>query len=113
MIKRETFQLLKQMTVYYDQFVVDQEKVNRWHDVLKEYSFEQVEGNLLKFVKESNFPPKLADLLPKPESSSTIPNSEETRKIIYHQSVQASEEVKQRELKKIRVILGIVRGEGQ
>ena len=35
MIKRETFELLKRIAVFYDQFVVNQEKVNMWHEVLK------------------------------------------------------------------------------
>ncbi|WP_312474760.1 replicative helicase loader/inhibitor [Neobacillus sp.] len=109
MIKRETFELLKRIAVFYDQFVVNQEKVNLWHEVLKEYTFEEIQGNLLTFVKDSSFPPKLSDLIPKATNSKTVPNSEETKKRTPRLE-PASEWVIQRELAKMRAILGIDRG---
>ncbi|MDR7001361.1 replicative helicase loader/inhibitor [Neobacillus niacini] len=81
MIKRETFDLLKKIHVFYEQFVVDQEKLDLWHEVLKEYSLEKVQKNLFAFAQKSSVPPKVSDLTQK--SALTIPDVEETRKIIY------------------------------
>ncbi|WP_420490519.1 replicative helicase loader/inhibitor [Neobacillus drentensis] len=63
MIKRETFALLTRITVFYDQFEVNQEKVNLWHEVLREYPLTEIQGNLLTFVRNSSYPPKLAELI--------------------------------------------------
>ncbi|MGG3468995.1 replicative helicase loader/inhibitor [Neobacillus pocheonensis] len=112
MIKRETFELLKQISVLYDQFVVNQEKVNIWHEVLKGYFFEDVQKNLLSFAAESSFPPKLADLVKKSPAINTTPSQEETIKFIIRKPQLASEEVVQRNLAEMRKILGIVRGRG-
>jgi hypothetical protein len=35
MIKRETYALMSMIQVYYDQFDVDQMKVDLWHEALK------------------------------------------------------------------------------
>ncbi|WP_223593608.1 replicative helicase loader/inhibitor [Neobacillus bataviensis] len=112
MIKRETFELLKQIAVFYDQFVVNQEKVNLWHEALKGYSFDEVHQNLLSFVVESTFPPKLADLVKKSPPMNMTPSQEETMKWIIRKPPLASEEVVERHLAEMRKILGIVRGEG-
>lgn len=112
MIKRETFELLKQIAVFYDQFVVDQPKVDLWHEALKGFSFEDVHENLISFVVESSFPPKLADLIKKTKSTNTTPTQEETMKFIIRKPPLASEAVVQRHLAEMREILGIVRGEG-
>jgi hypothetical protein len=108
-MKRETFELLKKIAVYYDPFVVDQEKVNLWHEVLKGYAFDEIQGNLLAFVKGSAFPPKLSDLISKSTNPQTIPNVEETMKLTSRLK-PASEIVVQRELARMRAILGIDRG---
>lgn len=110
MIKRETFELLKQITVYYDKFVMNPEKVNLWHDRLKDYPFEAVQGKLNAYVKEFDYPPKVSDLIPKQPQAMTIPNSDETKKMINERVLPASEEVVRRELANMRAILGIVRG---
>lgn len=108
MTKRETFELLKKIAVYYDSFIVDQEKVNMWHEVLKDYAFEEIQKILSAFVKGSAFPPKLSDLLSKSTNQQTIPNVEKTMKLTTRPK-PASEIVVQRELARMRVILGIDR----
>jgi hypothetical protein len=110
MIKRETFELLKQIAIFYDQFVVNQEKVNLWHEILKDSSFEAAQENLYAYVKESAYPPKVSDLIQKSSQAMTTPNSNETKKIIKKRLLPANEEVVQKELAKMREILGIVRG---
>ena len=109
MIKRETFELLKRIAVFYDQFVVNQEKVNLWHEVLKDYTFDEIQGALFVFVKGSSFPPKLSDIIPQATNSMTVPNFAETKKRTLRLE-PASEMVVQRELAKMRAILGIDRG---
>lgn len=110
MIKWETFELLKQIAVFYEQFTVDQQKVDLWHEVLKGYTFDEVEAKLHRFVQESDFPPKIADLVKKPKSTNTTSNQEETMTYIIRKPQPAPEMVVQTELAKMREILGIVRG---
>jgi len=43
MTKRKTFELLKKIAVFYVQFTIDQEKLNLWHKVLKDFSFEEIQ----------------------------------------------------------------------
>ncbi|WP_423800032.1 replicative helicase loader/inhibitor [Neobacillus sp. SAB-20_R2A] len=109
MMKRETFELLKAINTFYDQFIVNQEKVNLWHEVLKGYAYDIVQERLFSFVKESPYPPKIADLLPKSSGAMTVPNTSETRVIMAARHKLASEEVIQRELANMRAILGIQR----
>jgi hypothetical protein len=111
MIKQETFKLLKKIAAFYDQFVIDQEKVDLWHEVLKRYSFDEVQKNLFSYVAKSCNPPCLYDLVHKQEGSRTIPNAEETKILLIRNYVPASEEVVQDNLAKMRAILGIKRGQ--
>jgi hypothetical protein len=110
MNKRETFEILKQIQLYFDQFVVNQERVNLWHEVLRGEPFVEVEEKLQTFVKDSCYPPKISDLIHKSAHSKMIPNLVETKEIIKSKHVPASTSVIQRELEKMRTILGIVRG---
>ncbi|WP_462410364.1 replicative helicase loader/inhibitor [Neobacillus sp. Marseille-QA0830] len=109
MIKRETFELLKTISNFYEQFIVSQEKVDLWHEVLKAYPSEEVLENLFAFVKQSPYPPKIADLLPKPSGAMTVPSAGETKIIITTGQKPACEAVVQRELARMRAILGIQR----
>jgi hypothetical protein len=109
MIKREIFSLLSMIQVYYDQFEVDQMKVDGWHEALRSYELEDLKRNLLSFVRKSPYPPKVSDLVPQSVSCHSIPNVEETREIIYPNIKLASVETVRRETAKIDKILGIVR----
>jgi hypothetical protein len=112
MTKREVFQLLKLISVYYDPYEINQEKVDEWFTVLKHDSFSRLEKNLRKHVAGSPYAPRVSDLIRKPENSSrAIPNVEETIAFLYHQEKPASEEVVQQSLARMREILGIQRGE--
>jgi len=114
MTKREVFQLLKLISVYYESYEIYQEKVNQWFTILKEYEYHKLEKNLRRHVAHSPYAPKVSDLIRQPENGSrAIPNVEETRNFLYKKEVLASEEVVQRSLAKIREILGIQRGESQ
>jgi hypothetical protein len=73
----------------------------------RNFSFEEVKENLISFVKDSAYAPKLADLVQK--SPNMIPGLVETKKIIKPKHVPAQESVIQRELANMRMILGIVR----
>jgi hypothetical protein len=82
MIKRETFSLLSMIRVYYDQFEVDQMKVDLWHEAMKSYKLEDMKKNLFTFVLHSSFPLKVTDLVPKTAVGSAIPNLDETKEIV-------------------------------
>lgn len=110
MTKRETFILLTMIGEYYSKFDIDQEKVNAWFDVLKNYSFEKAKQNLTKYVAESPYPPRISDLVFTPyKASNDIPNVEETLVLLYRKDQPAKEEIVQVELAKMRQILGIER----
>ncbi|WP_428909791.1 hypothetical protein [Niallia sp. Krafla_26] len=112
MTKRELFQLLKLISVYYDSFELQQEKVDEWYHILQGESFQKVEETLKKHVAHSPYPPRVSELICKPENGArAIPNREDTRFIIQLNGCPASEEVVEQSLAKIREILGIQRGE--
>ncbi|VEF46680.1 Uncharacterised protein [Bacillus freudenreichii] len=111
MTKRETFSLMARIAVYYDQFGLDQKKLDSWHEVLKGCNLEELEAALHAHVSASVYPPKIADLLKKPLVARVVPGPEETARITAGKEKLASPEVMQRELEKVRTILGIGRGE--
>ena len=112
MTKREVFQLLKQISIYYESFELVQEKVDEWYSVLKSETLQKLEENLRNHVKHSPYPPRISELICKPENGSrAIPNGEDTKYIIYVKEKPASKEVVERSLAQIREILGIKREE--
>ena len=112
MTKREVFQLLSMIACYYEHFELDQERVNAWTKVLKPYDFEPLEQNLIKHVTESPYPPKISELVRKKAAGArTIPNDRETEHSLKSDYAQASPEVVQAHLAKLREILGIKREE--
>lgn len=111
MTKRETFSLMARIAVYYEQFELDQKKLDSWHEVLKDCNLEELEAALQAHVSTSVYPPKIADLLKKPQETRVVPGPEETKRITAGNEKPASREVMQSELEKVRAILGIGRGE--
>ena len=106
--KREVFQLLKLIAVYYDSFELQQEKVDEWYCVLQGEPFQRIKENLRKHVARSPYPPRVSELVCKPENGSrAIPNHEDTRLIIEIEERPASKEVVEQSLAQIREILGI------
>ncbi|WHY83822.1 replicative helicase loader/inhibitor [Siminovitchia fortis] len=111
MTKRETFSLMARIAVYYEQFELDQKKLDSWHEVLKDCNLEELEAALHEHVSASVYPPKIADLLKKPASARVVPDPEETERITAGNEKPASREVVESELAKVRAILGKGRGE--
>ncbi|WP_053600563.1 hypothetical protein [Bacillus sp. FJAT-18017] len=110
MTKREVFLLLKMITTYYEHFVVDQEKVDNWHRLLKESSFEQCKQRLLAHAAVSPYPPRICDFASKPAAvGRAIPNCNETNYVLFQRERPASAEVAEAHMAKIREILGIER----
>jgi hypothetical protein len=109
--KRELFQLLRLISIYYDSFELQQEKVDEWYCVLQAEALQRIEENLRKHVARSPYPPRVSELVCKPENGSrAIPNQEDTRFIIEIKERPASKEVVEQSLAQIREILGIQRG---
>ncbi|MEK3822906.1 hypothetical protein MKY20_27955 [Cytobacillus sp. FSL W8-0315] len=112
MTKRETYTLLALIAVYYEQFEVNQQKIDYWHEVLRHHEVEDLRQNLLQHVEVSPYPPKISDLMRKSAAvSRAIPDCRDSAFIVPISWKPASEEVVQAELAKMREILGIVRGE--
>lgn len=112
MTKRETYTLLALIAVYYEQFEVNQRKIDSWHEVLQNHEIENLRRNLLLHVEESPYPPKISDLVRKSAAvSRSIPDCWDTAYIVPPAWKPASEAVVQAELAKMREILGIRRTE--
>ena len=108
MTKREVFQLLKLISVYYDPYEINQEKVNQWFTLLKDDSYSRLEKNLRQHVAHSPYAPRISDLIR--TNGEWCPGHTQTMKKLvpfYNQTKPASEEVVQQSLAKIREILGI------
>ena len=111
MTKRELFQLLKLISVYYDSFELQQEKVDEWYCILQGETLQRIKENLRKHVERSPYPPRVSQLVCKPENGSrAIPNHEDTRFLMEMKEHPASKEVVEQSLAQIREILGIQRG---
>lgn len=63
MNKKECYQLMDLIQVYYEKFEFDQHKLDGWYTILQKYSYDKVHKILLKFVEESPHPPKISDLI--------------------------------------------------
>ena len=70
--KKEIFSLMQLIEVYFEQFKITQEKLDAWHVVLSNYSYEKLHGNLIEFVVHSPHPPKISDLVQKPSSGGRV-----------------------------------------
>ncbi|WP_316572720.1 hypothetical protein [Neobacillus sp. YIM B06451] len=111
MTKREVLTILRMIESYYDQFVIDEEKVDNWHMVLKESTFGHCEQRVLHHAAISPYPPKICDFsIHTVGAGRAIPTSVETLGVIWQQERPASDEVVQLHLARIREILGIERG---
>nr|WP_231689677.1 hypothetical protein [Bacillus sp. FJAT-27245] len=109
MTKREVLTILRMIESYYDQFVIDEEKVDNWHMVLKESTFGHCEQRVLQHAAISPYPPKICDFALH-TAGRAIPTSAETLEVIWQPERTASEEVVQLHLARIRELLGIERG---
>lgn len=106
--KKEVYEIGKLIRSYYDQTKFGQEKLDAWFAILQKYEFEKVKANLETFVKHSEYPPKIKDLIQEEKPlSSNVPGYEETISLLGEAAVRSSSSVAQEELAKMRAILGI------
>jgi hypothetical protein len=104
--------LLGQISLYYEQFEVTQEKIDSWHEALIDFSYESLHSNLLTFVTHSSFPPKICHLTSTSDQPSrAVPDTVETDTMLNDHHHPANQEVIQAEQAKIRKLLGIQREE--
>lgn len=66
---QQALKVIKTITLYYQNFVVTEEKVKEWADEIQHHSLDEVTKRLKEHAKESKFPPTLADLIEKKEES--------------------------------------------
>ncbi|MGN1385952.1 MAG: replicative helicase loader/inhibitor [Bacillus sp. (in: firmicutes)] len=108
MTKKQLYEIGKLMKRYYEQVKFDQEKLDAWYEILQDYDFETVKANLEAYVKHSDFPPKIKDLIAEGEKQhSIVPGYEETVVLLADMETGSPSEVAQQELAKMRAILGI------
>jgi hypothetical protein len=84
--KKETFELLETISAFYEQFEINQNRIDSWHLAIKDYEFERLKDNLLQYCRESKYPPKVADLVNEKskilDRMNAIPDVLETRKYL-------------------------------
>ena len=108
LMKREVFQLLKLIAVYYDSFELQQEKVDEWYCVLQGEPFQWIKENLRRHVARSPYPPRVSELVCKPENGhAPFPIMRIHDSSSKFKERPASKEVVEQSLAQIREILGI------
>ncbi|WP_409300285.1 hypothetical protein [Peribacillus sp. SCS-155] len=108
MTKKEVFQLLDLIAEFYEQFEVEQKKVDAWFEVLRSFPFDRAKKKVLSLAAASPYSPKISDLVAAKETTNRyIPDLEETHTILNNKPKPATEAVIQEELAKMRDILGI------
>ena len=75
----EVWTLFERISHYYPAFTADDDKAAAWHRVLKDIPFDIACENLEEHVRDSNFPPTIADIRRGYEEKSTVPGVDETR----------------------------------
>ena len=81
---KKVFQLLSLIAVYYDSYDINQRKVDEWHILLKNDSYQRLEKNLRGHAEMSLYPPRVFKLIRKLEHGSRfIPDYEETLDFLY------------------------------
>jgi hypothetical protein len=59
----EALKVIKSVTIFYQNFIITEEKANEWALLLQEYDFNSIMENLRNYVKVNKFPPTISDLL--------------------------------------------------
>jgi hypothetical protein len=84
--KKETFELLETISAFYEQFEINQSRIDSWHMAIKDYEFERLKDNLICYCRENKYPPKVADLVNDRQKildrMNAIPDVEETRQYL-------------------------------
>jgi hypothetical protein len=84
---QEALKVIRTVSIYYQNFVITEERVKEWALVIQEYDLEPTLNNLKEFAKENKFPPTLSDLITKKEVEKQIkhagylPNTAESMQI--------------------------------
>jgi glutamine synthetase adenylyltransferase len=63
MTYQDALKVIKTVSVFYQNFVITEERIREWALVIQEYEYKQIMDNLKAFARENKFPPTLADLL--------------------------------------------------
>lgn len=99
---QEALKVIKTISIYYQNFVITEDRVKEWAYVIQEYDLEPTLNNLKEFAKESKFPPTLSDLIRTKEIEKPIrhagylPNTAESMQINSEQARQFLEAIDQK-----------------
>lgn len=112
MIKKETFAILTEIKSYWDRFEIDQDRIDKWHQLLQDYDFTEIMNNLNEYVKTNRFAPSISDLIKVPERRDrAIPNNQETKDMLASWEKETANKIPEKEadehLANIRKLLGI------
>jgi hypothetical protein len=87
MNKKDVLTVLKTIGEFYNQKPLTEHetlnKINMWHDILKDYEFSIVSENLKNHIKTNRYPPVIADLITQVEDRERyIPTAEDTKRLL-------------------------------
>jgi hypothetical protein len=84
MTYQEALKVIKTVSIYYQNFVITEERVKEWALIIQDYELFQVMDNLKEHARTNKFPPTLADLISTQEQNKQVaylPNTIETTMI--------------------------------
>lgn len=87
MTYQEALKVIKTISIYYQNFVITEDRVKEWAYIIQEYDLETTLNNLKEFAKGSKFPPTLSDIVKQKEIEKPIkhagylPNTAESMQI--------------------------------
>lgn len=78
---------MQTIQTHWPNFDLSQQKIDSWHEFLKDSEFDIVSDNLKNYIKNNRYEPKVSDLLKpaKVERERYIPSVEDTKAIIQKQ----------------------------
>lgn len=67
MSREELVRLMQNITMAYPAFEVTRDKVDLWHDLMKDMPYEAVNARLKQHILSSEYAPKIAEISVKPK----------------------------------------------
>lgn len=115
MEREQAKMIVRKISAVYPSFKMDDPTfvIDTWYGILKDFDFASVDDNLNRYTLESEYPPKIKDLVKGlvVNEKYNIPGIEETKKIVAGYQVPKDERMPQEEVKAlVKKITSEIRG---
>mgnify|MGYP003506397213 CR=1 FL=1 len=101
--------ILKVVVDFYGKRVMGEDStawVNNWHMVLKDENFDDVNNNLIKYIKTNEYPPKPANLISPKDYGVKVPGVDATKEYLAglrNNKINLSDKELEEKLKRLRM----------